>query len=123
MGGRVGPADEQTGWLTAIEVESGEVSWRYHSLRPMVAGVTTTAGGLVMTGELSGNLLILNANSGEVLNSIPTGAPVGGGIVTYEVEGKQFIATSSGNAMMTFRTGDEVEGGGRVIVYSLRNAR
>ena len=123
MGGRVRPADEQTGWLTAIDVESGEVSWRYHSLRPMVAGVTTTAGGLVMTGELSGNLLILNANSGEVLNSIPTGAPVGGGIVTYEVEGKQFIATSSGNAMMTFRTGDEVERGGRVIVYSLRNAR
>ena len=119
MGGRVRPAEEQTGWLTAIDVEIGEVSWRYHSLRPMVAGVTTTAGGLVMTGELSGNLLILNANSGEVLNSIPTGAPVGGGIVTYEVDGKQFIATSSGNAMMTFRTGDEVESGGRVVVYSL----
>ncbi len=120
LGGRVRPDEEQTGWLTAIDVESGEVSWRYHSPRPMVAGVTTTAGGLVMTGELNGNLLILNANSGELLNSIATGAPVGGGVVTYEVEGKQFIATSSGNAMMTFRTGDEVEGGGRVIVYSLR---
>ena len=43
--------------------------------------------------------------------------------MTYEVEGKQFIATSSGNAMMTFRTGDEVEGVGRVVVYALRNAR
>jgi alcohol dehydrogenase (cytochrome c) len=119
LGGRVRPDAEQTGWITAIDVESGEVSWRYHSPKPMVAGVTTTAGGLVMTGELTGNLLILNANSGEVLKSIPTGAPVGGGIVTYEVEGKQFIATSSGNAMMTFRTGDEVERGGRVVVYAL----
>lgn len=119
MGGRVRPAEEQTGWLTAVDVESGETRWRYHSQRPMVAGVTTTAGGLVMTGELTGNLLILDASSGEVLKSIPTGAPVGGGIVTYEVGGKQFIATSSGNAMMTFRTGDEVERGGSVVVYAL----
>jgi alcohol dehydrogenase (cytochrome c) len=120
MGGSVRPEKEaQTGWLTAIDVESGEVKWRYHSPTPMVAGVTTTAGGLVISGELTGNLLLMDASSGDVLHSVNTGAPVGGGIVTYEVEGTQYIATNSGNAMMTFRTGTEVPRTGSIIVYAL----
>ena len=119
MGGGVEPADEQSGWLTAIDVESGDVKWRYHSPTPMVSGVTTTAGGLVISGELTGNLLVLDASSGEVLNSIFTGAPVGGGIVSYEVDGKQYIATNSGNAMLTFQTGTEVVRSGSIIIYSL----
>lgn len=119
MGGGVEPADEQTGWLTAIDVETGDVRWKYHSPKPMVAGVTTTAGGLVLSGELTGNLIMLDAGSGEVLNSINTGAPVGGGVMSYEVAGKQYIATNSGNAMLTFRTGDEVDRTGSIIIYSL----
>lgn len=119
LGGDALPDDEQTGWLTAIDVESGDVRWRYHSPKPMVAGVTTTAGGLVMSGELTGNLLMLDAASGELLNTINTGAPVGGGTITYEVDGKQYIATNSGNAMLTFRTGDEVDRTGSIIIYSL----
>ena len=120
MGGVVGPDEEaQTGWLTAIEAETGEVKWRYHSPTPMVAGVTTTAGGLVISGELTGNLLLMDARSGDILHSVNTGAPVGGGIVTYEVDGRQYIATNSGNAMLTFRTGTESQRTGSIIVYAL----
>jgi len=120
MGGAVSPDEEaQTGWLTAIDVESGEVKWRYHSPTPMVSGVTTTAGGLVISGELTGNLLLMDASSGNILHSVNTGAPVGGGIVTYEVEGRQYIATNSGNAMLTFRTGTESQRTGSIIVYAL----
>jgi len=122
MGGGVIPDSEQSGWLTAVDVESGEIRWRYHSPAPMVAGVTTTAGGLVLSGELTGNLLMLNAASGEVLNSIYTGAPIGGGVITYEVDGTQYIATNSGNAMMTFQTGHETPRSGSVIVYALPKA-
>lgn len=119
MGGGVEPANEQSGWLTAVGVESGDIEWRYHSPAPMVAGVTTTAGGLVFTGELTGNLLALDVASGEVLNSLYTGAPVGGGVITYEVEGRQFVAVPSGNAMLTFQTGHETARSGSVIVYAL----
>ncbi len=120
MGGAVRPdRDAQTGWLTAMDVESGEIKWRYHSPTPMVSAVTTTAGGLVISGELTGNLLLLDVANGEVLNSIFTGAPIGGGIVTYEVDGRQFIATNSGNAMMTFRTGTESSRSGSIIIYAL----
>lgn len=120
MGGAVRPDDEsQTGWLTAMDVETGEVKWKYHSPTPMVSAVTTTAGGLAISGELTGNLLLLDVATGEVLKSIFTGAPIGGGIVTYEVDGRQFIATNSGNAMMTFRTGTESSRTGSIIVYAI----
>lgn len=120
MGGSVSPDQEsQTGWLTAIDVETGEVKWRYHSPTPMVSGVTTTAGGLVISGELTGKLLMMDVASGELLHSINTGAPIGGGIVTYEVDGRQYIATNSGNAMLTFRTGTESSRTGSIIVYAL----
>ena len=120
MGGAVRPDQEaQTGWLTAMDVETGEVRWRYHSSTPMVSAVTTTAGGLVISGELTGNLLLMDAASGALLNSIDTGAPVGGGIVTYEVDGRQYIATNSGNAMLTFQTGTESSRTGSIIIYAL----
>jgi alcohol dehydrogenase (cytochrome c) len=119
MGGGVEPANEQSGWLTAVDAEGGDIRWRYQSPAPMVAGVTTTAGGLVLTGELTGNLLAIDVATGEVLNSLYTGAPVGGGVITYEVEGRQFVAVPSGNAMLTFRTGDETPRSGSVIVYAL----
>ncbi len=120
MGGVVRPDQEaQTGWLTAMDAETGELRWRYHSPTPMVAAVTTTAGGLVISGELTGELLMMDVSSGNLLNSINTGAPIGGGIVTYEVEGRQYIATNSGNAMLTFQTGTESSRTGSVIVYAL----
>lgn len=119
MGGRVRSDDEMTGWLTAVDVESGEVKWEYHSPRPMVAGVTTTAGGLVLSGELTGHLVAIDASSGEVLRRIYTGAEVGGGIVTYEVDGQQYIATNSGNAMLTIDSGYRNTRQGSVIIYSL----
>ena len=65
---------------------------------------------------------MLSAAGGEVLNSIYTGAPIGGGVITYEVNGTQYIATNSGNAMMTFQTGHETALSGSVIVYALPKA-
>ena len=119
MGGDVAPMEDQSGWLTAVGAESGELRWKYHSPAPMVSGVTSTEGGLVVAGELTGNLLFLDASTGEVLRQIDTGAPLGGGVVSYSAMGKQYIAVSSGNAMMTFKTGHETSREGSIIVYSL----
>jgi alcohol dehydrogenase (cytochrome c) len=62
----------------------------------MVAAVTTTAGGLVLTGELTGDFLVLDAASGKELYRFHTGGPIGGGVVSYEARGKQYIAVMSG---------------------------
>ena len=50
-----------------------------------------------MTGELTGDFTIFDAQTGAVLYRFNTGGPMGGGIVTYAVGGKQFIAAASGS--------------------------
>jgi alcohol dehydrogenase (cytochrome c) len=96
LGGEYEFGDDSQGWLTAVDASDGTVRWRYRSERPMVASVTTTAGGLVLTGELNGDFLALDAETGEELYRFYTGGPVGGGIVTYTIDGTQYIAVMSG---------------------------
>jgi len=99
MGGKydLDPASKAQGWLTAVDASTGAVKWKYRSRRPMVAAVTTTAGNLVLTGELTGDFDVFDARSGDVLYRFNTGGPMGGGIVTYAVDGRQYIAAASGS--------------------------
>jgi alcohol dehydrogenase (cytochrome c) len=55
------PLEKSTGWLTAIDASTGQVRWRSHSSRPMLAAVTTTSAELVFTGELTGDFMALDA--------------------------------------------------------------
>jgi len=41
-------------------------------------------------------VLCINAASGDVLYRFNTGGSIGGGIVTYARDGRQFVATASG---------------------------
>jgi len=99
MGGTVNldPPARSQGWVTAVDATMGAVRWKYRSSRPMVAAVTATAGDVLFTGELTGDFLALDARSGDVLYRFNTGGPMGGGIVTYAVAGKQYVAAASGS--------------------------
>jgi len=106
LGGTYMADAEVHGWLTAVDVESGEVAWRYASPRPMVGAVMSTAGGLVMAGELTGDLIAFEAATGKELARIPTGAPIGGGVVTYQVDDRQYVAVATGNPSGFWSQGD-----------------
>jgi alcohol dehydrogenase (cytochrome c) len=80
-----------------LDSETGEVRWRYHAEKPVVAGVTPTAGGVTFTGDLNGNFLVFNSKTGELVYKTPTGGALAGGVVTYEVGDRQFVAFASGN--------------------------
>ncbi|MBZ5658719.1 MAG: PQQ-binding-like beta-propeller repeat protein [Acidobacteriia bacterium] len=96
MGGTIQLDDTSQGWLTAIDSSSGKVRWHYRSPRSMVAAVTTTSGNIVFGGELTGDFIVLDAVSGDVLYRFNTGGSIGGGIVTYEIDGKQYVGVMSG---------------------------
>jgi len=96
-GGTLKPDDSGSGWVTAVDSESGEVKWRYHAEKPVIAGVTPTAGGLTFTGDLAGNLLLLDTKTGALVRKIPTGGSLAGGVVTYEIGGRQYVAFATGN--------------------------
>jgi alcohol dehydrogenase (cytochrome c) len=83
----------------------------------MVAAVTTTAGNVVMTGELTGDFTIFDAKDGTVLYRFNTGGPIGGGIVTYAVGGKQYIAVAAGSPSNFWV--DRNPGAPTIIVFAL----
>ncbi|MEW6128166.1 MAG: PQQ-binding-like beta-propeller repeat protein [Acidobacteriota bacterium] len=100
MGGfsRLDPIEQARGWLTAIDASTGKVQWRYKSNRQMVATVTTTSADLIFTGEITGDFLVLDARNGKELYRFNTGGPINGGVITYAINGKQYVAVMSGNA-------------------------
>jgi PQQ-dependent dehydrogenase (methanol/ethanol family) len=95
-GGRARPTAESQGWLTALDASTGAVKWKYRSSRPMVSAVTATKGNVIFTGELNGDFLALDARNGNVLYRFNTGGAIGGGVLTYEEGGKQYVAVMSG---------------------------
>ena len=97
FGGSIEPDGPATGWVTSVDAETGAVRWKYHAEKPVVAGVTPTAGGVTFTGDLAGNLLVFDSKSGELLHKAQTGGALAGGVVTYEAGGKQYVAFASGN--------------------------
>jgi len=97
FGGTVEPDGPATGWVTAVDADTGQVRWKYHAEKPVVAGVTPTAGGVTFTGDLNGNLLVFNSKTGELVNNVKTGGALAGGVVTYEAGNKQYVAFASGN--------------------------
>ncbi|MEE2613239.1 MAG: hypothetical protein VX975_05390, partial [Acidobacteriota bacterium] len=104
------------GQLTAIDAGTGAVRWRYQSAMPMLASITTTSSGLVLTGELTGDFLVLDGDDGSVLRRIETGRSMQAGIVSYGIAGRQYIAVMAGNTSALWPT-DPVDA--QVIVLAL----
>ncbi|MGD8870453.1 MAG: PQQ-binding-like beta-propeller repeat protein, partial [Gemmatimonadota bacterium] len=118
LGGTVRPDAEYSGRVTAVDATDGSVRWVHTTERPMVGAVTATAGDVLFVGELTGDLVALDAESGEELFRSYTGGPIGGGVVSYEVDGKQYVAVSSGDpSILNWRLGHE--GAPTLLVYSL----
>ncbi len=90
------PISQRLGHVTAVDADSGKVIWNYDADTSMVASVTPTAGGLVLTGDTKGNFLAFDARDGKVLLKKNLGDPIGGGIVTYEIGGAQYVAVAGG---------------------------
>ncbi|HLG87916.1 MAG TPA: PQQ-binding-like beta-propeller repeat protein [Alphaproteobacteria bacterium] len=110
------PPEKSKGWVTAIDATTGTVAWRYKSQRPVVAAVTTTSADLVFAGELTGNLIALDARTGKPLYRFDMGGPISGGIATYEVGGRQYVAATSGNVNNFWQA---APGSSTVVVFAL----
>jgi PQQ-dependent dehydrogenase (methanol/ethanol family) len=91
------PITTAHGWTTAIDPATGTVRWHVRMTTPMIAAVTPTAGGLVFTGDLNGNLLGLDATTGKTLYRYDTKNAIAGGIITYRASGTQYLAAAAGN--------------------------
>jgi alcohol dehydrogenase (cytochrome c) len=116
-GGAVVPdaKDQARGWLSAVDSRNGKLRWKMQWPTPLVAAVTATSGGVLFTGDIDNNFLVLDAASGKPLYHFNTGGSIGGGVLTYELAGKQYVATTSG-VVSGFFGGS---GTSAIVVFSL----
>ena len=86
-----------SGWLTSVDRRTGRVRWKFHAESPVVSGVTTTAGGLVFAGDMTGNLYALDSDDGTVRFKNNLGGAIAGGVISYQIGERQYVAATSGN--------------------------
>jgi glucose dehydrogenase len=98
------------GTLSAIDTKrSGKIRWQVKTAQPLVGGVLATAGDLLFTGEGSGNFNAYDSATGELLWQARASAGVNAPPITYQIDGKQYVAVAAGgNSLFGFKQGDAV---------------
>jgi alcohol dehydrogenase (cytochrome c) len=81
-------------------VETGKQAWRYDQRAALMA-LLATGGDVVFGGGLDGVLRALDATTGKLLWETNLGAMITGHPVTFAVNGKQYVAVSTGRSNMT----------------------
>ncbi|MBL8340646.1 MAG: PQQ-dependent methanol/ethanol family dehydrogenase [Rubrivivax sp.] len=118
--------DGPIGALRAIDPKTGKIAWEVPNNAPLWGGVLTTAGNLVFWGTPEGFLQAADAKTGKVLWKFQTGSGVVAAPITWEQDGQQFVAVSSGWGGAVPLWGGDVakkvaflEQGGSVWVFKL----
>jgi alcohol dehydrogenase (cytochrome c) len=126
MGGLPVAVDVQEGkahgHISAVDVNTGEVRWRFMDPDPMMGGVVSTAGGVIFTGNQEGFAIALDAASGEELWRFRMGGGMRSQPVAYRAGGRSFVAIGSGNSTnwAAFVGGPTmIPEGGQLFVFAL----
>jgi alcohol dehydrogenase (cytochrome c) len=82
--------------LTAVDPVTGEIKKNTHLPYPNYSGTLATGGGLVFLGLLDGTVAAFDATSLEELWKINVGSGFSAPPMTFEANGKQYVAIVSG---------------------------
>jgi alcohol dehydrogenase (cytochrome c) len=109
--GRRGPINNWTdvvgnGAVIAIDPQTGQPRWTFKQYDVTDSGILTTASDLLFTGGREGYFHALDARTGAVRWKVSLGAQIVNGPLTYQVDGKQYVAVISGNSLYTFALRD-----------------
>jgi len=107
------PADGVYGWagadydvwgkgtVEAIDYQTGKIRWS-HDVGSSGSGVLTTDSGLTFTGDAHGNFLALDSSDGKTLWHAGSGSEIVSSPITYELDGRQYVLTSSGGVLFAW---------------------
>jgi alcohol dehydrogenase (cytochrome c) len=97
---KITPGTDKVGTVEAIDVATGRTVWK-HEQRAGTMSLVATGGGLVFGGDTAGKFRAFDQTSGKVLWEVSLGSPVTGYPITYSANGKQFVAVSVGNSLVS----------------------
>ena len=104
------PADgkEWQLYTRALDAFTGKKIWDYEqvSSHHYGPGLVSSAGGVVFSAEEFGQFTALNARTGKVLWHFSTGDVVTASPITYSIDGKQYVAITSGSNMISVALSD-----------------
>ena len=94
---QLAPGIDEVGTVQAISAETGTTRW-IHEQRSATMSLVATGGGLVFGGDVNGRFRAFDHETGAVLWEINLGSSVTGFPISYAVEGRQYVAVSTGSA-------------------------
>ncbi len=130
------------GNLIAWDNINGEIEWSIPEKFPIWSGALSTGGGIVVYGTLDSYLKIVDSKTGENLFKFKTSSGITGNVMSYLLNGRQYIAVYSGidkssfdvrilgdifestknvDSISTSKFLDQFSVGGQVTVFSLPN--
>jgi glucose dehydrogenase len=90
--------------LTAVEPVTGEVKKNVHLRYPNHSGTLVTGGGLVFLGLLDGTVAAFDDTTLDELWKINIGSGFAAPPMTFEIDGKQYVAITSGPSAVSNHT-------------------
>jgi len=110
-GTRQGPINTYTealahGAVIALDPQTGKKKWTFEMHDVNTSGILTTASDLLFVGGREGNFQALDARSGALLWKVNLGGEIIAGPMSYQVDGKQYVAIASGNGFFAFAPRD-----------------
>lgn len=105
---RRAPGERGQKILRAFDVKTGRVAWAVPQDGPANSwgGVLSTAGGVVIFGDDSGTLRAVGATDGKHLWSFPVNELWKASPMTYQFDGKQYVAVAAGPNIISFALPD-----------------
>jgi len=98
---QIAPGEENVGTIEAISVETGATVWK-HEQRAGVTSVMATGSELLFAGDVNGRFRAYDQRTGEILWEVNLGSHVTGYPATFAVDGRQYVAISTGGSLNTF---------------------
>jgi alcohol dehydrogenase (cytochrome c) len=90
------------GAVLALDPRTGQKKWTFPMTDVTDSGLLTTVTDLLFTGGREGYFHALDARTGAVLWKTSLGGQIASGPMTYQVDGKQFVAIAAGHSLFAF---------------------
>lgn len=89
--------------LRALDYKTGKNVWKHdYPGGGGISGVLSTAGGLVISGDGSSNLIAFNAGNGKILWHATLAAGITDGPETYMLDGKQYLIVAAHDTLYAY---------------------